>query len=471
MLLCARSTARRDRTFPLLLRPPLPPAGYQINILTTPDRVPQVKALVKSQLPGAEFVGDAAAGEDSVNGVSTGAGGMGFAAGGQFMVIPGQAPGQIQLAPIAPTASAGMYLAPAIPGAAVTVPAAGEQATAPAASVAVAAATSTGANSSDLLQSQRFSGAVTVAVPRSLLPAIPAFLRTLTAHTKPLDAATTTNDAADGERSAAGAPLVSEFGIANSTLEEVFLRLAANATEVNAGIAIAGGGPSAPAVQQLPMLSPLASPATPGPIATAAGGFSPLPSSRKMCALCGADTVSPVTLFNSRSVAVTAPDLICAPCADRTRDEIDRVMASSGRAAKGVDCAPVPTAGAAGAASAGGAGVELAPLLPTASPAAAPDDPVNQDPTAGAPPASRPASHRVPEQAVPVAIGAINSSGATMAHKPAGSWRPKRRKTSDLAPISFWSQCGAICLLRLQLQSKQRWANVCYVIFVCVVAR
>ena len=177
-------------------------SGYQLSLLTTPDKVGALKQLVKQHIPSAEFVGevtDMNAAEQAMQGDATGLGigvqGAAAAMGTNVQSLFQQYGDQ----PGAQRAAEG-----------------------------------------DVLQNRAASGSITVALPRSTIPQIPAFLRMLRTveappgphQGGPASAAGKTGESkqseeGDGEGPEAAEKLVREFGISNSTLEEVFLRLAA----------------------------------------------------------------------------------------------------------------------------------------------------------------------------------------------------------------------------------------------------
>jgi hypothetical protein len=84
---------------------------------------------------------------------------------------------------------------------------------------------------------------------------------------------------------------VREWGLRNSSLEEVFLRLAAQSTEVNAAVAGAGQDVEPP----------------------------------RMCALCGELPPEQVVLFTSKGVKVESSDLICSRCSQLSQAELSEL--------------------------------------------------------------------------------------------------------------------------------------------------
>lgn len=107
----------------------------------------------------------------------------------------------------------------------------------------------------------------------------------------------------EGPRGARGedSRVIREWGISLSSLEEVFLKLAARERDVNAPLEGAGGG---------------------------AGG-APRAPPRRTCALCEAAPTAPVTVFNSKQLSVVAGDLLCADCAGRDAAAVESVRATA----------------------------------------------------------------------------------------------------------------------------------------------
>lgn len=276
-------------------------AGYQINLLTDPARVHELRALVQVHLPGAEVVGDTSASptEDGM------AAEMAMSA-------------MVYLTQSSASGSSSSTKTPLIPGQ---------------------------PNEGDVLTKRATSGALTIAVPRAQTAAIPAFLRLLQAYSRDADAGSVPAPAGSSS-SSASAPesesLVKEWGISNSTLQEVFLRLAAANREVNAPLSISGAGVEAP-VMQMPMPAPQpftrpapSAGAAPPKAASRVGGGAP----GRVCALCECALVEPVVLFTSAKVSVLAPDLLCGQCATRSIESIQETRAAG--VAKGMLPADAP---------------------------------------------------------------------------------------------------------------------------------
>lgn len=224
--------------------------------------------------------------------------------------------------------------------------------------------------------------------------------------------------ALQGSRDKDGAEgLVKEWGLSGSTLEEVFLRLAVQNRDVNAEIDI---------------LPPAAAES-----AAAAG--------RRMCVLCNAAPPSVVTLYTSKGVAVVAPDLICAACADADPR------------------APVVADAVAGAAVL----VEMSRMHSFERAAAAgavggPDAPTSLRAAAALP----------AQPTYPAAIGGGGGgSSASAGYGAVGGSHGGGPPATNRAPRPDVSRIGhvaAIMRLRLMLQQKQRKTNACYAILIVV---
>ena len=115
---------------------------------------------------------------------------------------------------------------------------------------------------------------ITVALPRHATAHVPNFLR---------------------ELNRGSSRMVKEWGLSNSTLEEVFLRLAVQAQGVNEAT-------EPVAVSQV----------------TGVAG-----RARGICTLCQARPTENVVLYTSKGVTVEAPDLICGQCAQLEIAEAD----------------------------------------------------------------------------------------------------------------------------------------------------
>lgn len=297
------------------------------------------------------------------------------------------------------------------------------------------------------------SGTMTVSVPRHLLARLPAFLKLLQTQT------------GGGAAPGGGGGLVRDWGVSDSTLEEVFLRLAAVNT-TNAPVGGAAGG--LPALTAEPMsvdpsvLAPVALDGSPDvpllpapPAASAGAGARPAAfpkgraagGDRRLCVLCGAAPPALVTLFTAKHVAVASADLVCDACAThRDATEIAQVAAAASSAA-------VPAAAAPALPSKPSDHViaELLKPLPRVLASAAVD--VGPEEVGGT--SSEPL---LGEDAPPVPPF-LGSGGAPSSL----AWADG---TPDPYDVPFFTQFGAILLLRLRLQSKYRWSNCCMACYV-----
>lgn len=285
----------------------------------------------------------------------------------------------------------------------------------------------------NVLGSRQASGVLTVGVPRALTRAIPAFLRILQHRMQ--------SNAAAGGAPAGGAPaspepeggLVREFSVSNSTLEEVFLRLCASKgvnAVVDAGVAPGASPASASGAMMLP---------------GAPGGWFPgggLQQAARTCVLCECAPTEDVTLFTSAQVAVTSGDLICGACASRSPEQIAEARAAAAK----------------------NAALATAPPAPLASQSASD---VSSPGVAGNAVEGDDVSKALHERL----LGGDNSSssGEGDATGPGGPVAAKKRGDEGfLEPVSFWRQFFAVLTLRARLQSKQRAANICNLLFVIV---
>lgn len=382
-------------------------SGYQINILTTPEHVPAVKRLVLAHLPGSEFVGELL---PSNGDASNAMGDIASLAG-----VPGQGPvatqRQVQGYPIATsTTPAGIV------------------------SVSVNSGGVAGPPPTDLLGSAFSSGYVTVSVPRSLVRELPAFIKllsSLNARSEDADSAVSRGGAGSND-----AVEVQEWGISNSTLEEVFLRVTANAVEVNA-TGVGGGGGDPVAAYDPHALAPSFAGAGVG----GREGLHAHPTAgshhqhtASLCVLCGVAATAEVVLYTSKSVAVTAPDLICAACATRTPEEIAAVQPARTLAAK--------------------------PARKSAKPL--PDEDANDEAAVAAPQfdAGLGGGRKQLDQSSTALLEATTPEAAPQQAFIGTRKRRLPRSETDpdfLKPVSFLAQYRAALILRMQLQAKQRW--------------
>jgi hypothetical protein len=131
---------------------------------------------------------------------------------------------------------------------------------------------------------------MTIGLPRGAVQVLPNFVRWLEANGKNSDGG--------------GAGLVKEWGLSDSTLEEVFLRLAVATTEVNAvdgrldGEADDGGDGGGDAYE-----------------VSADGADVRRVRSKPMCQLCNVRCAEKCVLYTEDRLAVTAEDLVCEKCA------------------------------------------------------------------------------------------------------------------------------------------------------------
>jgi ABC-type multidrug transport system ATPase subunit len=296
-------------------------AGWQLNLLADAARVGELKALVRAHLPTAEIIGEESSGTSGTSGASFDS-------------------------PLAP---------------------------APDAAAAAAAAAAAG-----LLASRAASGVVTVSVSRRETAAIPPFLRVLEAYSasrKLADEVTPGGGGAGEGAEGGGKGLVKEWGIGGSTLEEVFLRLAAANTEVNARVGMAGPSDGPPTAYEG------MAPAEPR---QAWGGLAAAPSappaSNNMCLLCGSAPPAPSPLFTSHAVRVVVTNAICASCAVRPPEAIAAVRADAvARGLLPLGSPPLPFLLPAGPSR------TAATAAAAAAAAAAESSLVDSDPTAAAP--------------------------------------------------------------------------------------
>ena len=384
-------------------------SGYSVSMLTEPRRLPELRAFVEAHLPGAEVVGD-------------GTGGL--AGGGGFVPV---------VASLAP-----------LPGTANALPPEEDAAT-----------QNKAAPSAPIIG----GGTLTIAIPRALMGAIPGFLALLQKeqlHAEPA------NELADGtsDEPKWNSPLVKEWGVSQSTLEEVFLRLAASSNAVNAGAAEA----PLPAAA-LALAAATAPSSRSGTGASAAGGtgraasngYAPLPQAPpRLCVLCAAAPPEPVALFTSRSVAVVSHDLICAACGMRDADEIKRAREAGAVVSEKPDSAIVSKPSAVPPAHVPTAivGSSTSSTSISASAAARPADSVALD-LAPKPRVLRPLRRG---RAGEAAKGKGSVSSASEVSPSSSSNRP------DIAAVSFLRQAATVLLLRAELQAAQRWANIFYIV-------
>lgn len=198
---------------------------------------------------------------------------------------------------------------------------------------------------------------LSVAVPRSLLAILPGFLRVLQNQTWLVP----TDDALDGavaDSTRACRPtttVVQDWSVTNSTLEDVFLRLAAVETSVNAPMG--GEDPNLQrALLPMPRMMPAGVPVPVWPSPSSSmHGLNPvsLPRSApntavgeqvaddpvtihaaaRTCALCESAAASPVTVYTSTQLSVIAPDLLCVDCSKRTGEQVDAQRIAAGKKA------------------------------------------------------------------------------------------------------------------------------------------
>lgn len=239
------------------------------------------------------------------------------------------------------------------------------------------------ANNGNFL-TRKNTGMLTISVPRNQTTALPAFLRVLQsfsanrlAEDNPSEADNV--DGIDPRNSMNPKTLIKEWAISNSTLEEVFLRLAAANREVNAPLSFSGNNdnpaPSSSsnvsvdnqimqqqqlmAMQQrnmqlqqqqsssssrnqfppIGMTTWTTGSTTTGTAMNPSSNYSP--KFGRVCSACEAALTEPVTLFNSAHVQVICPDLLCGACANRTVDEIKSVRANAIRKGMLPNNAPV----------------------------------------------------------------------------------------------------------------------------------
>ena len=315
----------------------------------------------------------------------------------------------------------------------------------------------------DVLRRRVESGTMTVSVPRHLLARLPAFLKLLQTET------------GGGAAPGGGGGLVRDWGVSDSTLEEVFLRLAAVNT-TNAPVGGAAGG--LPALSAEPMsvdpsvLAPVAldgspdAPLLPAPMpATAGAGARPAPlfhkgrtaaggasgGDHRLCVLCGAAPPALVTLFTAKHVAVASADLVCDACAThRDANEIAEIAASSAAAPAAAALAPPSKPSDHVIAELPKPSLPL-PRVPVS---AAVD--VGPEEVGGT--SSEPLLGEDPSAAPPVPPF-LSSGGAPSSL----AWADG---TPDPYDVPFFTQFGAILLLRLRLQSKYRWSNCCMACYV-----
>jgi ABC-type multidrug transport system ATPase subunit len=369
-------------------------AGYQINLLADPARVQELRKLVTEYLPGAEVIGELGdKATDNPGGLNVGAAGNAWAnptVTAAALLEQSQAQAQAlqeaHLKALGINISSMQGLGMPIPSArdgALTLsggsissnPTAASIFTPPAGSASLFAsldaAGKTGPKRSP-------TGALTIAVPRNLTNRLPGFLKALQELSKD-DVSTT--DSNSSATSANQSRLVREWGLSNSTLDEVFLRLAAADKSLNAPLAGVSDSmdpmpqPDYNNIPQLPfspqsvggsvyvgegpesMISPggrsvnsfAPTPMQPSFTSGGRGASSiPLPppstgstdrasrvaraawnnssgGNNTICALCEVARPEPVLLFTSKHVSVTSSDLICAACAGREQSEIAAV--------------------------------------------------------------------------------------------------------------------------------------------------
>lgn len=260
------------------------------------------------------------------------------------------------------------------------------------------------------------AGNVTVGLPRASTRHLPAFLRRI--------------ESAGAE---GGTDLVKEWGVSNSTLEEVFLRLGAQQRGVN----------------------------------ETAIDFSEAPQANdapRVCAICSTRLPEPVMLYTSKGVSVLAPDLICGSCAALEPHEVTAMRAAPGQATNGagavtvaVDAegeskaidgdAPVAAAADEKARAEPPGGIPVAQVVP---PAAAP--PVAAKHSAGVPHGAASASHPSP-------TGDHDGAAADISGAALGKGGHKAAK-----PVSPVTQAAAVFLMRGTLRMKQRKTTACQAI-------
>jgi len=206
----------------------------------------------------------------------------------------------------------------------------------------------------DLLTGRKNTGMLTISVPRNQTNALPGFLRVLQSFSANRVAednpSNIVDNNADGVDPRNPKTLIKEWAISNSTLEEVFLRLAAANREVNAPLSFSGNDNPNPAygnnnnnmdgqIMQQQQLLAMQQTALRNQqqSTTSRNQFPPMgmmtntqmqtsttmaPKFGRVCTICEAALTEPVTLFNSAQVQVICSDILCGACASRTIDEI-----------------------------------------------------------------------------------------------------------------------------------------------------
>jgi len=480
-------------------------AGYQISLLTDPARLGELRALVHEHLPGAEIVGAAGdAASDDPGGLNAGARGNEWAnptltAAASLSVQQQQAmdlqarhlralgieaPAAMPLPTIGMNGAASA-ISPAT-AATVFMP--------PAGAASLFASLDAAAKAAPKRAS---TGALTIAVPRSQTRAMPAFLRILQEFSQDEDehasflassAATSTSAG-----SAASKRIIKEWGLSNSTLEEVFLRLAAADKSLNAPLASSGGDVGEYAPQPVPGVALL--PNSPPPQLTSPSGrsvfsggvVSPAPSfappgyeassarsqrvalaggvhvrkGAHICILCESAAAEPVVLYTSKQVSVAAADLICAACATREAREIESVRVAAASRGELSRAAPAQLE---------------SPSAAAASPDALRPEGTSQRTSIS--PVSAPRADGVGDTVVlanPLA-GVLRNTvagtrGESASKSPTGKSGLQRRRlreklpgdTGYQPPVSFWDQFWAIFVLRFRSQLPDLTCRgVCY---------
>lgn len=464
-------------------------AGYQLSLLTHPTRVAELKDLVLSQLPGAEIVGEMND-DDAAR-----------------ALLEGDATG----------------LGIGVAGAAA---AARVHHTDPYGGVGSSGASSANAEGNVLAQ-RAASGAITVAVPRNLTRLIPNFLQLLSqyddeaanqAASEASAAATaagmtekaSAEAAAAARRVAAQGKLVREWGISNSTLTEVFLRLASQNKGLNAAVTTASADTTvvdgaSPLV--LASAAPLHAGAGVGgggaaaAAATAAAGGALTPATRRLelvrrgaaaaslgrrnqflpgalgaaTAAAGGHLVGePLALFQGTHVTAVALFFADDPVAQS--DEVTRLRASLADAARHAAAATARP----GPSLTGGEKGDVVESVP--SPLRALGAQAAAGAAAGAgvlevedeeTPMSSPGSLETPASAY---TSVKNSSRGMTAEQLGEVSRnadvdyiaPPEFKNQEVEPVSLMTQLLAVLIMRLQVQAKAKWTNCCYLIILIV---
>jgi ABC-type multidrug transport system ATPase subunit len=373
-------------------------AGYQINLLADPVRVSELRKLVTEYLPGAEVIGELGdKATDNPGGLS-----LGGAAGNAWANPTVTAAALLEQSLISSSStpgstfestwyqysfhhrlSGGLYVQLEMEltlsgGCISNNPTTPSIFSPPAGSAALFASLDAAAKSGP---KRSPTGALTIAVPRNLTSRLPLFLKALQELSKDdVSTAPETTSSTTSSQPIEATRLVREWGLSNSTLDEVFLRLAAADKSLNAPLAGVSDSmdpfpqPDYNSIPQLPF-SPMSqsiggdimspggrsvnsfapTPVQPSSISGGRGGGGgassvPLPppstgssdraarvaraawnsenqvsSSSNVCALCEVAKTETVLLYTSKHVSVASSDLICAACASREQTEIAAV--------------------------------------------------------------------------------------------------------------------------------------------------